>query len=178
MSQPVELIPLLCARCQAPIPANPEEVAWVCEQCGQGLLLSEEKGTVPLTINFNKSLTQGSKGRPFWVASGQVTLQRRIYGGNDQGRQAQEYWNQPRRFFVPAFDLPLDQMVDWGMRLLQQPPALEPGSPTEFLAVTLLPGDAQQLAEFIVMGVEADRPDKIREIQLSVKLDPPELWVI
>ena len=40
MSQkPVELVPLLCVRCQAPVPARPGEVAWVCEQCGQGLVL-------------------------------------------------------------------------------------------------------------------------------------------
>ena len=178
MSQPVELIPLLCTRCQAPVPANPDEVAWVCEQCGQGLLLSEEKGAVPLVINFDKRIKQGAKGNPFWVADGQVSMQRLIYGGNDQGRRAQEYWSQPHRFFIPAFELPLDKMVDWGMHFLQNPPDLQAGPPAAFLPVTLLPADARQMAEFIVMGVEAARPDKIREIKLSVNLNPPELWVI
>jgi hypothetical protein len=182
MNTPVELIPLLCTQCQTAIPAQPEEVAWVCAQCGQGLLLSEDKGVVPLTINFSPEVPPGGKGRPFWVVSGQVTMQRRIYGGGDQSQPAQEYWRSPHRFFVPAFNLPLDQMVDWGMRFLQQPPTLktaQPGvTPPSFLPVTLMPGDVQPMVEFIVMGVEAARKDKIREIQLSIKLDSAELWVI
>jgi hypothetical protein len=182
MTQPVELIPLLCTRCQAAIPAQPEEVAWVCGQCGQGLLLSEEKGVVPLTIHFSADLLPTGKGRPFWVVSGQVALQRRIFGGGDQSQQAQEYWRSPHWFFVPAFNLALDQMVDWGMRFLQQPPMLKAGAsgttPPSFLPVTLMPGDLQPMVEFIVMGVEAARKDKVKEIQLAIKLDQPELWII
>ena len=182
MTQPVELIPLLCTHCQAAIPAQPEEVAWVCAQCGQGLLLSEEKGVVPLTINFSAEIPPTGKGRPFWVVAGQTVLQRRIFGGGDQGQQAQEYWRSPHRFFVPAFNLPLDQMVDWGLRFLQQPPNLNAAAPVvtppSFLPVTLMPGDLQPMVEFIVMGIEAARKDKIKEIQLSIKLELPELWII
>ena len=182
MTPPVELIPLFCTRCQMPIPAQPEEVAWVCTQCGQGLLLSEEKGAVPLVINLSADVSPSGKGRPFWVVSGQAALQRRIFGGGDQSQQAQEYWRSPHQFFVPAFNLPLDQMVEWGMRLLQQPPVLKAAQPggafPSFLPVTLMPGDIQPMVEFIVMGVEAARKDKIKEVQLSLKLEPPELWVL
>jgi hypothetical protein len=182
MSQPVELIPLLCTRCQAAIPAQPDEVAWVCAQCGQGLLLSEDKGAVPLTINYSAEIPPDGKGRPFWVVTGQAGMQRRIYGGGDQSQQAQDYWRSPHLFFVPAFNLPLDQMVDWGMRLLQQPPTLKAALPEArhpaFLPVTLMPDDIQPMVEFIVMGVEASRKDKIKEVQLSVKLDTPEFWIL
>jgi len=34
------------------------------------------------------------------------------------------------------------------------------------------------MAEFIVLGIEADRKDKVREIQFTVQLSAPELWVL
>jgi hypothetical protein len=179
MSKAVELIPLLCARCQAAIPAQPDEVAWVCSQCGQGLLLSEEKGTVPLTIQYSQGIAPGKQGQPFWVTTGQVTFgQRRIFGGGDQGSQTQQFWAQPYRFFIPAFTLPLDQLIETGTRLLQQPPTLQPGPAAPFLPIILTPEDIMPVAEFIVMGIEANRKDKIKEVQFSVQLNPPELWVL
>lgn len=178
MSKQIELVPLVCSRCQTPVPAKPDEMAWVCSQCGQGLLLSEEKGTIPLAINFSAGIPAGKPGTPFWVAAGQVAMQRRIFGGGDQTRDAQQFWSAPRRFFVPAYTLPLDQLIDLGSRLLQQPPALQAGNPAAFLPVTLHPEDARPMAEFIVIGIEANRKDKIKEVQFNLNLSTPELWIL
>jgi hypothetical protein len=179
MSKAIELIPLLCTRCQTAVPAKLDEVAWVCAQCGQGLLLDEEKGAVPLAINFAAGIPANQKGWPFWVATGQVTVQQRsIFGGGDQGRQAAEFWQPARRFFVPAFSSPLDQLITWGTTLLQKPPALQSGQAAGFAPVILHPEDIQPVAEFIVLGIEADRKDKIREINFTLQLSAPELWVL
>jgi predicted RNA-binding Zn-ribbon protein involved in translation (DUF1610 family) len=178
-SQSVSLIPLLCLRCQAPLPAEPDEVAWVCPQCGQGLLLSESQGCVTQTINYAAGIPANSKGHPFWVCNGQAAIaQRRVYGGGDQSRPTQQFWGVPHRFFIPAFDLNLDQMVETGTRLLLQPPALQVGSPVTFLPVTLHSQDLQAMAEFIVIGIEASRSDKIREVQFTLQLSPPDLWIL
>ncbi len=32
----VKLIPMQCVRCQQPLTAQPDEVVWVCANCGQG----------------------------------------------------------------------------------------------------------------------------------------------
>ena len=178
MSTPIELVPLLCTRCQTSVPAKPNEVAWVCQQCGQGLLLSEEKGAVPLAINFAAGIPANQAGKPFWVATGQVQVQRQIFGGGDQTRDAQVFWQTPHRFFVPAYDLPIDQMIDLGTRLLQQNPNIQTGNPAGFLPVTLHIEDVRPAAEFIVIGIEAARKDKIKEIQFSLNLSAPELWVL
>lgn len=179
MTRPIELLPLLCIRCQNAIPADIDEVAWVCGQCGQGLLLDENKGCVAQEIQYSAAIPANSKGHPFWVTDGQVAIaQRRIYGGGDQMRAAQEFWAQPRRFFVPAFTLPLENMVEVGVRFLQNPPAVQPGQPAGFLPVTLHPADIQPMAEFIVMGIEAGRQDKIREVNFTVRAGPPQLWIL
>jgi len=178
MSKQIELVPLSCAKCQTPVPARPDEVAWVCSQCGQGLLLSEEKGTLPLSVNFAAGILNGQPGKPFWVATGQISLQRQIFGGGDQSREAQQFWQTPRRFFVPAYTLPLDQLIDLGSRLLQQPPALQAGGPAVFLPVILHPEDVRPMAEFIVIGIEANRKDKIKQIQFNLNLSAPELWIL
>ena len=178
MTKSIELIPLVCLRCQTPVPAEPEEVAWVCAQCGQGLLLSEEKGTVPQVVNYAAGIIPNNKGKPFWVVTAQVALQRRTFGIGDQNQEAARAWSVPRRFFVPAFTLPLEQLVEWGTRLLVQPPNLQAGSPASFLPVTLLPEDIKPMVEFIVMGVEANRKDKLKEVQISLQLGAPELWIL
>ena len=41
MEIPVELVALNCIRCGTPIPAEIEEVAWVCQQCEKGQQLGE-----------------------------------------------------------------------------------------------------------------------------------------
>jgi hypothetical protein len=179
MSNTIELVPLLCSRCQAAVPANPDEVAWVCAQCGQGLLLDEEKGTVPLTINFDASIPVNQSGWPFWVADGKVNLdQRKIFGLGDQSSQAVEYWKAPRRFYIPAFNSPLDQLIGWGTSLLQNPPVLQSGQAATFTPVILSPHDIQPAAEFIVLGIEAARKDKLREIHFNVQLSTPQLWIL
>ncbi len=177
MPAPIELIPLLCFKCQAPVLAQPDETAWVCAQCGQGLLLSETKGTVPLEVHFAVGIAPNTPGRPFWVAGGTVDLQRRIFGGGDQSAVAQKFWAAGRTFFIPAFSLPLADLIDWGVRMVQQPPLLAPGGAATFLPVTLQPQDVQAYAEFIVMGIEAARKDNLKELQFTLKLETPALWI-
>ena len=176
--QPVRLIPLLCTRCQAAVPAKPDEVAWVCSQCGQGLLLSLEKGVLPLPVYYSPGLAPNQTGSPFWVTMAQVTLQRRIFGGGDQSADAARFWQTSKRFFVPAYTLTLDQMVELGMRYVLQPPLLQPGPPAAFAPVTLSPEDVQPMAEFIVMGVEANRRDRLKEVQITIQTGAAELWIL
>jgi len=177
MTTPVELIPLVCTRCQTPIPAQVDEVAWVCAQCEQGLLLSEEKGAVPLEICFAAGLDGRRAGRPFWVVPGRLEVQRKIFGGGDQSTAARQFWGAGRTFFVPAYTCTLDELVQTGMQMIVQPPVLQPGPAVPFAPVNMLPEDVQPYAEFIVMGIEAGRKDRLKELQFKLELDLPALWV-
>ncbi len=177
MAQQVELIPLVCIKCQAPIQANGDEVVWQCTQCGQGMRLDEQKGLVELPIYFTAGVQPGKRGRPFWVADGQVRLQRETYAGNEN-TAAQKFWSQAHRFFIPAFACDLNTLVDIGTRLLLQPPALQNGPAVAFEPVTLPLEDSSSVAEFIVVGIEAARRDKLKSINIGLSLSAPALWVL
>jgi hypothetical protein len=176
MAAPIELVPLLCIKCQTPVPAEPEEIAWVCAQCGQGMLLDESDGLLPLDVKYAASIPANTIGKPFWVAEGQVSLQRELYTGN-KSAEARLLWSQPRRFTIPAYDCPLETLLQYGPQLLLKPPDLQPGPPARFQAVTLPPGDICSLAEFIVVAIEAERRDMIKQIDVSVKMSDPVLWI-
>ena len=179
MNKPVELIPLKCVRCGTPVPAQPNEVAWVCAQCGQGLLLDEERGLAPLEVHFATGGAARERGDPFWVTEGQVSLQREtrgVFGGKD--RDAHQFWNRPHRFLIPAYTCPLDTLIDLGTGLLRRPPELHPGVPLPFASVTLLPQDVAALVDFIVVAIEAERADKVKSVNFSTRLSEPSLWIL
>lgn len=178
MAAPVQLKPLLCVRCQAPIEAALNEVAWVCPQCGQGQALFKGETLDSIQFHFSASIQPGQRGKPYWVAEGTVQVARRIYGGGDRTKEAQQFWAGTRKFFVPAFACPLDTLVETGTRMLLQPPPLVEGSPAAFEPVTSAMEDMRPLAEFIVMGVEAARKDNLKEVQFQLELGLPELWVL
>jgi hypothetical protein len=178
MSQNVELVPMFCPKCQNAIPAGLDETAWVCSQCGQGLLLSDEKALVPFQIHFSAKLTAGKTGKPFWVVTGKANLQRSAFKG-DQSGEMRQFWQETRRFFIPAYELPLDQLVETGAAMLQGGAALpEAGPSAPFLPVVITRDDIQALAEFIVMGIEAARNDRLRELKIELTLQDPQLWIL
>lgn len=177
MGAPIELVPLLCIKCETPIPAEPDEIAWVCARCGQGMLLDETKGLLPLQVQYSASIPAGATGRPFWVMDGQVNLQRELYSGN-KNADAQLMWARPHRFTIPAYTCPLETLLQYGPQLLLKPPALQSGPAASFQPVTLSPGDIQALAEFIVVAIEAERSDMLKQIVVSVKLGEPVLWIL
>lgn len=179
MDKPVELVPLICPQCSTPIPAGLEEVAWACAQCGQGTVLDESLGLEPLEIHYSAEIPQNTKGKPYWVADGQVRMKRETYGSSGKhGQQAEAYWSQPRRFFVPAYQEALARLLELAKAMLLDPPELSPGPPASFEAVTLYREDVPSAAEFIVMAVEAGRQDQIKSLDFELKLSKPVLWIL
>ena len=178
MSTLVELIPLKCIRCDTPIPAKSDEFAWVCGQCELGQQIGEN-GLSDLEIHYAQGIHPPQKGRPFWVCEGRVTLDRDTYSGAAQVAQASEFfWSKPRKFFVPAFFLPLEEIIRLGVQWLQNPPTLSSGSPVDFEPVTVGSDDIQAWAEFLVVAIEAERKDKVKYILFEIQLDEPQLWIL
>jgi hypothetical protein len=182
---PIRLVPLLCVKCRAPVAAQPNELAWVCEQCGQGLLLNasptsgpNESATSALDIFFSNAIKAGQKGRPFWVSPGRVTItDRQTYKG-DEGGAARAFWSSPRLFCVPAWETTLSEIISTGVSLLINPQRLEQGAPVPFHPVVTPPVDVRGLADFMVVSIEADRRDALKTIHYDLKLEPLQLWIL
>jgi hypothetical protein len=179
VDRPIELVPLVCIQCSTAIPAEVEEVAWVCAQCGQGMVLDEAHGLEALDIHYSADIAQNGTGKPYWVADGQVTMERKTYSsGGEHGNAAKEFWGQSRRFYVPAFQTPLESLLKVAKTMLLKPPRLSSASATPFEAVTLYRDDVLAVAEFIVLAIEAERKDKIKSIDFELKLSKPVLWIL
>jgi hypothetical protein len=178
MSQTVKLIPLLCPNCQAPVPAQPDETAWVCDTCGHGLALDEERGSSAVDVFFSASILPNKVGNPYWVSRGGVVISKRLTYHGNQNQAAEQFWARSRLFFVPAWRLPVADIVAQGVRLLREPLVMQTGSRAHIQPVVLGRNDIKPLAEFMVMSIEADRSDAMRELGFSVTLDPPQLWIL
>jgi hypothetical protein len=177
MDRPVDLLPLICIKCETPIPAYPDEVAWACSRCGQGMILDENQGLLPIEIKAHAYITPGSTGKPYWVVDGKVSVLRKTYGSN-RDEEAAAFWQPKRRFMVPAFTCSLDTLLAEGPKLLLQPLELQEGKPAAFEPVTLPARDIHPLVELIVIAIEAARKDRLKEVQLKVDLSLPALWVM
>lgn len=179
MGTPIELAPLVCPNCSTPIPASSDEMAWVCAQCGQGMALDMVKGLMPMQVHFAQGIPANGIGKPFWVAEGQVTLERDIYrSGGKSAQEAAQFWGQPRRFLIPAYSISQEDLLAQTTRLLLQPPELKPGPAAQFEPVTLSMEDIQSVAEFIVMAIEAGRKDMLKQVSFTLKLTLPTLWIL
>lgn len=170
------LVALQCLRCSTPVPAEPDEVAWVCQNCGQGLLLDEVDGLKPITVRAAAAEGQGQVWKPFWVVPGKVRFSRRESYGRDAAPEPR--WSQPVRFVVPAYTSGVEQAVALGVAFLKRPPALDEGEAQPLTGATVLPDQIAPLARFVVLSIEADRDDKLEAIEFTVELDAPELWCL
>jgi hypothetical protein len=173
----VELVLLKCVRCSMQVSAQDDEVAWVCTTCGQGLLLGDD-GLLPLNVHWVAAGPQaGPRWQPVWVFNGSVVFgPRQTYGGTTS---PDPLWKSARRFFVPAFPAPLNELESLGAHLTRQQPKLAAGPARGPLQnCTLLPTDARRVAEFVVLCIEAARKDKLRSLEFRLDLEEPELWVL
>ena len=180
MTTSVELVLLKCVRCSTLVSAGEEEVAWVCAQCGQGLQLTQT-GLAPLTVNWAEAKPGNTQPQwlPFWVFTGTVNFRsREAYGAFTQS-QPDKLWSAPRRFYVPAFPLPIEQLQTLGADFTRRQIELKPGRALDSLANCTLPGaDARQVVEFIVLTIEAAQRDKLKNVDFALNLNEPELWVL
>ena len=179
----MRLLLLRCPTCATPLEANHQDQVVACSGCATHVALGED-GPLPITVHYAQPvgdpLAVGS-WEPLWIFSGQVTLRsRQTQGGKKAGREADEFWQAPRRFYVPAGDLSPAQIRSIGLDLLNRQPSpipLPAGPQTGRMRPALLSAaDAAQFAEFLVLDLEAQRRDMLKDLQFDLLLGEPALW--
>jgi hypothetical protein len=176
----VQLVPMTCLKCATPLRAEEDEIAWTCEKCGQGMLLTAS-GLAPLIIKWAASgatpATTGIKWWPFWSFTGSVRFARR---DSFRGRsEPDKLWDEPQQFFIPAYAARLQELETIGAELLKKRLRPAPGPAAGSLpACAIFPDDARHAAEFVVLTIEADRKDKLKSVEFTIQASEPELWVL
>jgi hypothetical protein len=101
---------------------------------------------------------------------------------SQRNKECEELWGWVRRFYVPAWSLPLKTLQEIGCRLIRTQPELQavsrPATAGMMAPVTLAVSDAKKLLEFFVLTIEARREDKLKALNFRVTVSEPELWVL
>ena len=185
----MKLLRMLCPRCNQRLAPNHMDRVLACPNCHAHMTLDNQSGLALIDVSY----ATPSSGRPnikswepIWVFHGRVDMSGRIArkANRKSAHGAKQLWEQPRNLFVPAGNISEDQLREEGMRLIESQPdliPLETERPPDdhlFAAAILSATDAQELIDFLILGLEAKRSDILKTIKFSVDVDPPTLWAV
>jgi hypothetical protein len=180
----MKLLALRCPQCaHALAPHHDDVVVMGCPNCRtavrvdvSGLNATEIQYATPAKEQIDAWL-------PFWLFNGQVHIERRTtQGSNRRARQqSEQLWGAPRCLYVPAWNLSMHDACEMGSHLVQQQPTFQAIPQPEGALVeeaTMMPDDALKFLEFVVLTVEAQRKDWLKDIKFHIEADPPQLWAV
>jgi hypothetical protein len=161
----LHLIGLDCPACGSAMAGEPHDVLFFCSHCGSGALLDPEGlETVESTALLPAPGRHARVWKPAWIIEADVSVNQRIRA---DGRETQG-WQGERTFVVPAFELPLNDIVQLGRALSAAAGAMGevPSEPIRGGVLTI--EDAVILARHIVVGDEVRKPDMLASVQAEV----------
>lgn len=179
----MKLLLLRCPQCQSPLEPAQWDVVVGCRHCFTAVEL-DEAGLRPINVSY--AAMKGVKAEqwmPFWVFNGRVHIQKRDTqgGGGSAQKDAEKLWSVSRRLYVPAWDLPMPTAREMGQKFtLEQTPlsAISRPSDAQLVAVTVTAEDALKLLEFVVLSIEAQRKDWLKNLQFKISATSTELWAL
>lgn len=182
----MKLLLLRCPVCVEPLSAENDDVVLTCSNCFSDVRL-DENGVQPTAVSFIQPTQpdQVTHWLPFWVMEAQVEIKKRETQGRnkDAEKEAGEMWAKPRLLYTPAWDLPVPQARQLGGSLVVRQPRLQPLAtrPRDVRLTTavLTAADAQKFLTFIVLTIEAERKDWLKDLKFQIiPRKKAELWAI
>lgn len=178
----MKLLLLRCPQCAQALAPGQTDVVVQCPNCHSAVAI-DEGGLRLLPVQYVTPIQpRPETWLPFWVYRGQVTIQsRRTQGGRSAEKEAREFWEKPRRIYIPAWSCELAEARALARNLLEKQPLLMAVSPPEgatFAAVALQPEDGRKLLELVIVSVEAGRRDYMESLSYDLRLDNEVLWLL
>lgn len=179
----MKLLALMCPSCGAPLKAEDEDIVIMCRTCQSASHITDD-GLTLHRVRFlePEANSQPTHWLPVWTYLGRVNLQRERQGGSRSAeREAEQFWSEPRRLFVPAWNLSPLAASRIGQELVEQQPVYHPidAPPDAYMSPVTFPlEDASKLLELIVISMEAERRDYLKTINVYFDLGDPALWAI
>ena len=180
----MKLLALRCPQCgQRLEPQHNEAVVMVCSQCFTAVTM-HQTGLQPIDVHYAAPSNDQVDGwLPFWLFHGRVNIQRRESQGSSKGadKEAAQLWQRVQRLYAPAWSQPAAQARDLGRNLLQAQPLFQTiPRPDEALLTeaVIAPEDSLKLLDFIILTIEAERKDMLRDLKFQIEAGVPALWAI
>ncbi|MEW6308512.1 MAG: hypothetical protein AB1492_05645 [Bacillota bacterium] len=155
--------------------AKPGEVAFLCKQCGVGCeAVDDELVQVPVEFAVPKR-DPGALAcyLPVWVFAAQLKLSRQsagfsLFGGRNSG----EY---DLKFYVPAFAGGLATLKQLGAGLTRKQPEYDTILRQQLAGIALRREDAKRVADYLLITIEAEKPDMLQGLTYSLELSQAKL---
>ncbi|MEM7798638.1 MAG: hypothetical protein AAF633_05560 [Chloroflexota bacterium] len=162
--------------------------ALACQTCHYHMTL-DDGGLSLIDVKYGQSATRLNRLKswePVWVFYGKVTMSSRKARKKDSraALTSETLWGKKRHLFIPAGEIDFHTLREEGMRLLDnQPPLRELEEMNHAKLGMMSPAilsaaDAEEMLDFLVLGLEAKRPDILRSIDFSIEIDSFSLWAL
>ena len=179
----MKLLAMRCPACNHPLAPENDHVVVACEGCHAAVHIGDEGlSQMPVHYAAPQDTDQVRRWLPFWVFHGSVHINRReTQRGGSRQEEAERLWGQPRDLYVPAWEFSLQTAQEIGSRMIQEQPVYQTVSPpaeARLTPVTLTPDDARKMLEFIVLAIEARRPDWLKSLDFHLEVGEPALWAL
>jgi hypothetical protein len=183
----LRLVALKCSKCGSLLKAEPNDHVYYCNNCGTGFeLINEKDELVVVNIDFAlpaKKLEAELVYLPFWVFYTNIQIGSRdssqtmgsaagfiknIFSGGEGNKPV-------RKLYVPAFNTPITNIRALGMEFTRNQPELEKIKKDKLTGCRFSSRDAEKLADFIFLSMEAEKPDMLKNITYSLGLSSPKV---
>ena len=171
----LHLIALDCPACGSAMSGGGNDVIFFCQHCGSAALLQPDGLEVMESTAMLPSPGHHARvWKPAWVIEAEVSVDERI---RHRGRRS-EGWQDERTFVVPAFRLPLVDLVTLA-RALSEVSGRVGEVPREPIRGGILAyEDALVLARHIVVGDEVRKPDVLASLGVEMTASTHRLAAI
>jgi hypothetical protein len=162
----LRLINLDCPSCGSAMRGEGFDTIFFCSHCGDAAVLEDEGlQTVDSTALMPTPGRHARVWKPAWRFEVQVRVTQRVRA---DGRKTPD-WEDRKTFFIPAFDLPLDDLTRLSRALSEvaETAAEVPREPIH--GGTLALDDALELIRHILIGNEVRRSDMLASVMVDVK---------
>lgn len=178
----MKLLLLRCPKCNHALAPGQDDRVIQCPNCRVAVAI-DEGGLALLSAQYAApTVPQPPVWLPFWVYRGRVTIkERKTQGGRSAEREAQAFWAQPRRVYIPAWACELLEARDLVAALLEKQLFLEAVIPPEgaaFEPAVVTPADARKLLELVIVSLEAERNDYLESFDFDLNLESEALWLL
>lgn len=181
----MKLLLLRCPVCGEGLKPRNEDIIFGCPNCQAAVSLTDQ-GIHQTEVRYaepERDLSEVTHWLPIWVFNARVHIKsRETQGGSGKHREeAERMWQEPRRLYVPAWEQPVPQARQQGHQMVLRQTVWNPierPAGAVITAAVIDQQDARQFLNFIILSIEAERKDWLRDLKFDIEAGSAVLWAV
>ncbi len=179
----MKVVQVKCPRCQQPIYSKVKDLAFYCQHCRTMHIRNGGTNIIDFDIaEFSPNARGDRVYMPFWRLFSSFTInQANVAGGtfHKLSRMIKGTANGGNLFiYVPAWETAVDEFKRWSMGMTEGQPMYslrQDFNNVERGPTAITKEEAMQLADFVVVTMEAERPGTLQYLDYSLQVHDARL---